>query len=91
MTEQHSRDEPQPESRRAGLESFLGDRYPSSWEWRDGLGCVWFVGLGAILTIAIWLGKLGVPGIVLQIGTVAAIVGMLIGFWLLGRSRRQDE
>ena len=90
MTER-SHDQQEPESRRGDLQSFLADRYPSSWEWKDSLGCVWIVALGAILTVAVWLGRLGIPRIVLQIGTVAAIVGLLVGFWVLGRSRRRDE
>jgi hypothetical protein len=68
-----------------------GDRlniaYNRTWEWRDALGCLWLPGLFVILSVAILLGRLGVPALLLQIGTVAAIIGLLISFWRISRSR----
>jgi hypothetical protein len=80
----------EPESHPSGLESFLGERIPRTWEWKDSLGCVWIVGLGAVLTIAIWLGQLGVPSLALQVGTVAVLIGLVVAFWLIGRSGKND-
>ena len=72
------------------LELFLGDRFPRSWEWRDSLGCVWFVGLGLVLTLAVGLSYLGVPNRIIQVGTVVLLAGLLVGLWILGRSGRDD-
>ena len=83
--------EDQREPPRSFLESFLGERYPRSWEWRDSLGCVWLVALGVVITVAIALGQLGVPSRVIQIGTVAALAGLAIILWILRRSGRDDS
>jgi len=62
-----------------------GDRlniaYNRTWEWRDALGCLWLPGLFVILSVAIWLGSLGAPALLLQVGTIAAMIGLLIAFW----------
>ena len=69
---------------------FVGDRYnvghDRTFEWRDALGCVWLPGLIVILSIAIWLGQVGVPTAPLQVGTVVALIGLGIALWLIGRS-----
>jgi hypothetical protein len=53
-----------------------GDRlniaYNRTWEWRDAMGCLWLPGLFVILSVAIWLGSLGAPALLLQVGTIAA-------------------
>jgi hypothetical protein len=85
--------EPPPDEReqpRSALESFLGDRYQGSWEWRDSLGCVWFVGFGLVLTLAAVLSYVGLPSRVIQIGTVVLLAALLIGLWIAGRSRRDE-
>jgi hypothetical protein len=61
--------------------------YNRSWEWRDALGCLWLPGLFVILSLAIWLGARGVPAPALQIGTVAAMVGLLVAFWRISKAR----
>jgi hypothetical protein len=58
--------------------------------WRDSLGCVWFVALAVVLSLAILLGQLGVPARVLQVGTIAVLIGLLAVLWLIGRSGRDD-
>ena len=63
---------------------------PRTWDWKDSLGCIWIVGIGAVLTIAVWLGELGVPNRALQVGTVVILAGLLIAFWLIGRVARND-
>jgi hypothetical protein len=60
--------------------------YNRTWAWRDGLGCFWLPGLLVILSIAVWLGAVGVPALLLQLGTVAAMIGLLIAFWRISRS-----
>ncbi len=95
---------PAPKSNQGrGLESFspsgllgfcVGDRYNLShdrdFEWRDALGCLWLPGLGVIISVAIWLGQVGVPTVPLQVGTVVALVGFGIAMWRIGRSGRSD-
>ena len=83
-------DDVKPDSPPWALQAFLGERIPRTWDWKDSLGCIWIVGIGAVLTIAVWLGQLGVPSRALQVGTVAIVVGLLIAFWLIGRVARND-
>ena len=83
-------DHEEPESRRSGLESFLAERIPRTWEWKDSLGCIWIVGIGAVLTIAVWLGQLGVPSRALQVGTVVVLVGLAVAFWIIGRTGQNE-
>ena len=92
---------PPPRERGPGLDSFsptgpqrsyLGDPYnlgqDRTFEWRDALGCLWLPAFVAVLSIAIWLGQAGVPMVPLQVGTVAAIIGLGIAFWLIQKARR---
>ena len=79
-----------PESPPWALQAFLGERIPRTWDWKDSLGCIWIVGIGAVLTTAVWLGQLGVPSRALQVGTVVILAGLLIAFWLIGRVARND-
>jgi hypothetical protein len=85
------RPEDQREQPRWPLEAFLGERFGRSWEWRESLGCVWFVGLGLVLTLAVGLSYLGVPNRIIQVGTVVLLAGLLVGLWILGRSGRDEE
>ena len=78
---------PNRESRR-GLESFLGERYARTWEWRDSLGCLWIPGLIVILSILIWLGDKGIAGIALLLLAGVAIIGLFAAFSLIARSGR---
>ena len=82
-------DQRQADSRPGLLDSFLGERY-RTWEWKDSLGCVWFVALGVVITIAIGLSQLGVPSRVLQVGTIAVLVALIVVLWLIGRSGKSD-
>ena len=79
-----------PDSPPWALQAFLGERIPRTWDWKDSLGCIWIVGIGAVLTIAVWLGQLGVPSRALQVATVVILAGLLIAFWLIGRVARDD-
>jgi membrane associated rhomboid family serine protease len=79
-------DDVKPEAAPWGLQAFLGERIPRTWDWKDSLGCVWIVGIGAVLTIAVWLGQLGVPSRALQVGAAAAVAGLLVAFWIIGRT-----
>ena len=81
----------QREPPRGGLVSFLGERYPRSWVWRDSLGCVWLPAFAVVLTVAILLGQLGVPSRVIQIGTVVVLAALIVALWLLGRTKPDDE
>jgi hypothetical protein len=62
--------------------------YNRTWNWRDALGCLWLPGLLVIISIAIWLGYLGVPALFLQLGTVAAMIALLVAFWRISSSRQ---
>lgn len=81
----------EPEPAPWGLQAFLGERIPRTWEWKDSLGCVWIVAIAAVLTLAIGLAQLGVPSRVLQLGTLAVLVGLAVAFWLIGRSGQDDS
>jgi hypothetical protein len=80
------------EQRDRPVERDVGDRdniaYNRTWNWRDGLGCLWLPGLFVILSVAVWLGGRGVPTFPLQLGTVAAMIGLLIAFWRISRSNK---
>jgi len=81
----------QRDKREQPVQRDWGDRlniaYNRTWEWRDALGCLWLPGLFVILSVAIWLASRGTPALLLQVGTVAAMVGLLITFWRIARSR----